>query len=115
MRVLQRLIQAENSDLFDVLEYISFARKPISRADRVAEAEAHIFALLDPQQREFLEFVLDKYIESGVDELDQEKLPGLLELKYHSVHDAAAKLGGTAAIRATFIDFQKYLYQRKAA
>ncbi|RCR68486.1 EcoAI/FtnUII family type I restriction enzme subunit R [Larkinella punicea] len=115
LRVLQRLIQAENSDLFDVLEYISFARKPISRADRVAEAESHIFALLDPQQKEFLEFVLDKYIESGVEELDREKLPGLLMLKYHSIPDAVAKLGGTAAIQSTFIDFQKYLYQQKAA
>ena len=112
---LQRLIQAENSDLFDVLEYISFARKPISRADRVAEAEPKIFALLSAQHREFLEFVLDKYIESGVGELDQSKLPGLLELKYKSVHDAADRLGGVASIRATFIDFQQYLYQYQVA
>ncbi|QMW01035.1 EcoAI/FtnUII family type I restriction enzme subunit R [Spirosoma foliorum] len=112
---LQRLIQAENSDLFDVLEYISFARKPISRADRVAEAESTIFALLTPQQKEFLEFVLDKYVESGVDELDQEKLPSLLELKYHSLNDAAERLGSVAAIRSTFIDFQKHLYEQKAA
>ncbi|SOD78704.1 EcoAI/FtnUII family type I restriction enzme subunit R [Spirosoma fluviale] len=112
---LQRLIQAENSDLFDVLEYISFARKPISRADRVAEAETTIFALLSPQQKEFLEFVLDKYVEGGVDELDQEKLPSLLQLKYNSLDDAKVRLGSVADIRATFIDFQKHLYQEKAA
>ena len=34
------------------------------------------------KQKEFLEFVISKYIETGVDELDQEKLPHLLELKY---------------------------------
>ncbi len=112
---LQRLVHAENSDLFDVLEYISFARKPISRADRVAEAEPQIFALLSPQQREFLNFVLDKYVEGGVDELDQDKLPSLLTLKYHSLDDAKARLGAVADIRATFIDFQKYLYQQKVA
>ena len=115
LAVLQRLVQAENSDLFDVLEYISFARKPISRADRVAGAESNIFALLNPQQKEFLEFVLDKYVESGVGELDQEKLPSLLELKYQSIHDAASQLGGVAAIRTMFIDFQKYLYSQRAA
>lgn len=112
---LQRLVHAENSDLFDVLEYISFARKPISRADRVADAESNIFALLNPQQKEFLDFVLDKYVQEGVGELDQEKLPGLLQLKYHSLDDAKAKLGPVADIRATFIDFQKYLYQENVA
>ena len=112
---LQRLVQAENSDLFDVLEYISFARKPISRADRVAGAETTIFALLSPRQKEFLEFVLDKYVESGVSELDQEKLPTLLELKYQSIQDAAGQLGGVSAIRTMFIDFQKHLYQEQAA
>jgi type I restriction enzyme, R subunit len=35
---LQQLINAENSDLFDVLEYISFAVKPITREIRVAES-----------------------------------------------------------------------------
>lgn len=115
LAALQRLIQAENSDLFDVLEYISFARKPISRADRVAEAEPKIFALLSPQHKEFLEFVLDKYVDGGVGELDQEKLPSLLTLKYRSLDDAKARLGAVADIRATFIDFQQYLYQQQVA
>ena len=112
---LQRLVKAENSDLYDVLEYISFARPPISRADRVARAKSTIFALLSPQHRDFLAFVLDKYVESGVGELDQTKLPGLLQLKYQSVNDAADQLGGVAAIRAAFIDFQQHLYPQLAA
>lgn len=88
---------------------------PISRADQDAGAESTIFALLNPQQKEFLKFMLDKYIESGVGELDQEKLPSLLELKYHSIPNAASQLGGVAAIRTMFIDFQQYLYSRQAA
>jgi len=51
----------------------------------------------------------------GVEELDQEKLPELLTLKYHALTDAAEILGGGENIRTTFIDFQKYLYERKAA
>jgi len=58
---------------------------------------------------------LSKYIETGVSELDQDKLPRLLELKYHSITDAAEALGGVESIRNTFIEFQKYLYQMKAA
>ena len=109
---LQKLINAEKSDLFDVLEYISFAIKPITREMRVAQAQAKIFRGLDNKQKEFLEFVLSKYIESGVEELDQEKLPDLLTLKYQAILDAEEILGGVENIRSTFIDFQKYLYEK---
>ena len=108
---LQKLINAEKSDLFDVLEYIFFAIKPITRETRVAQAQAKIFKGLDNKQKEFLEFVLSKYIESGVEELDQEKLPDLLTLKYQAIRDAEEILGGVDNIRATFIEFQKYLYE----
>lgn len=72
---IQKLINAEKSDLFDVLEYVSFAIKPITREERVLNAKPVIFAGLDDKQKEFLDFVLSKYIETGVEELDQEKLP----------------------------------------
>jgi len=55
--------------------------------------------LLDNKQKEFLEFVLSKYIESGVDELDQEKLPILLQNKYQSLGDAVDVLGDVPKIR----------------
>ena len=108
---LQQLIDAENSDLFDVLEYVSYAIKPISRAERASNARSKIFSLSNDKQKEFLDFVLSKYIESGVDELDQDKLPSLLELKYHTLSDAKQSLGEVESIRNTFIDFQRHLYQ----
>ncbi len=111
---LQKLINAEKSDLFDVLEYISFAIKPITREARVAEAQSDIFAELNSRQKEFLEFVLSKYIETGVEELAQEKLPELLKLKYHEIADAEEILGDVQNIRATFIGFQRYLYEHRA-
>ena len=52
-----------------------------------------IFAGLDDRQKDFLAFVLSKYIETGVGELDQDKLPSLLELKYHSIPDATEAPG----------------------
>jgi len=115
LTTLQKLINAEKSDLFDVLEYVSFAIKPITREERVINAKVNIFNGLDVKQKDFLDFVLSKYIETGVGELAQEKLPSLLELKYHSITDAAEELGGTDKIKNTFIDFQKYLYEIKAA
>ncbi len=115
LKTLQKVIDAEKCDLFDVLEFIAYSTRPVTRESRVASAQSSIFALLDPDQKEFLEFVLNKYIETGVEELDQEMLPNLLELKYHAVSDAAEKLGGVPRIRELFIEFQKHLYSERVA
>ena len=111
---LQKLVNAEKSDLFDVLEYISFYVQPITREQRVAEAKPKILAGLSLAQRDFLEYVLFKYISDGVDELDQSKLPKLLDLKYGSLTDAAERLGGVNAVRSLFMGFQKHLYEQQA-
>ena len=66
------------------------------------------------KQREFLAFVLDQYIRQGVGELDDEKLPHLIDLKYHAVADAATELGPVATIREMFIGFQKHLYEARS-
>src|SRR3989339_302575 len=107
---LQKLVDAEKSDLFDVLAYISFSIKPITRKERVNESRFDIFSKLDEKQREFIEFVLGKYIENGFEELDDEKLSKLLNLKYHTIADAEEILGDVDRIRSTFLDFQKNLY-----
>ncbi len=113
---LQKLMDAEKSDLFDVLEYVfNNEMKPITREARVAVTQATIFALLNDKQKEFIEFVLTKYIESGVDELDQEKLPTLLTNKYQSLEDAKGILGDVGNISKLFIEFQKHLYEQRVA
>ena len=111
LREMTRVIDAEKSDLFDVLAYIAYARKPLTRTERVASKKPRILPRYDPQLQRFLDFVLAQYESQGVGELDQEKLPSLLELKYHTVNDAADALGGIPAIRDAFIGFQRYLYE----
>jgi type I restriction enzyme R subunit len=116
LATLQKLIDAEKSDLFDVLEYVlNSDSKPMTREARVTAAQPSIVALLNYQQREFIDFVLSKYVESGVEELDQEKLPLLLTNKYNSLEDAKEVLGEVKNISSLFIEFQKHLYQPRAA
>lgn len=111
LEILQKLINAEDSDLYDVLSYISFATKPITREKRVEQNKNIIFESLDEKEKNFIGFVLENYVEKGVEELDEEKLPILLNLKYHAISDAETILGGVEKIRTTFFDFQKNLYQ----
>ena len=107
---LQRLVDAEKSDLYDVLAYIAFTTPPISRAERVAMHKDIIYGQFGGKQRAFLDFVLEQYVNQGVGELDQDKLPQLLELKYSAIADAVSELGGVSYIRDMFVGFQKYLY-----
>ena len=114
--ILQNLVDMEKSDLYDVLEYVFNGNHvAITREARAKAAEATIFSLLNDQQQEFIKFVLSKYIESGVEELDQEKLPILLTNKYQSLEDAKEILGDVGNISRLFIEFQEHLYKERVA
>ena len=104
------MINAEKSDVYDVLAYIAWAQTPISREERVDARRTFILGQYDAQQQDFLDFVLGQYVEQGVGELDKDKLPSLLELKYHAIGDAVAALGGAEQIRGVFVGFQEHLY-----
>lgn len=113
---LQKLVDMEKSDLYDVLEYVFNGDYiAMTREARAKAAEATIFALLNDKQKEFITFVLSKYIETGVDELGEEKLSILLESKYQTLPDALEVLGQVADIRKLFIEFQEHLYKQKVA
>ena len=106
---LRSLIHAEDSDLYDVLAYVAFSANPVKRSQRAEYAKSH-FGVYESKQRVFLDFVLKQYVESGVGELDDLKLPELLTLKYKAIADAKRELGDIPYIRDTFIGFQEYLY-----
>jgi len=109
---MQKIVDAEKSDLFDVLAYVAYALPTLTREERAARARVAISKRFNSKQQTFLEFVLAHYIGVGVDELDQEKLTPLLRLKYsNSISDAIADLGRPEEISKVFVGFQKYLYQ----
>jgi type I restriction enzyme R subunit len=112
---LQEMIDADSCDLFDVLEYISYARKPITRTERVSNAQSNIYTFLNEKQRDFIDFVLRNYVQDGVDELDITNLSSALTSKYGGIYEAQQALGEVDQIKKVFIDFQQYLYNEKIA
>ncbi len=112
MTEMQKIIDAEKSDLFDVLAHVAFALTPLTREERATGAKLEIRTHFDSKQQAFLDFVLAQYVKEGVGELNQDKLSPLLKLKYNNaIADAVADLGQPERIKHTFSDFQKYLYQ----
>jgi type I restriction enzyme R subunit len=110
---MQRIIEAENSDLFDVLAHVAYALPPIPRQERAENARLYIHSKFTSKQEVFLNFVLQHYVSTGVQELATEKLTPLLQLRYqNSIADALADLGPAAEIGQVFAGFQRYLYER---
>ena len=112
---MQKIIDAEKSDLFDVLAYVAYAVPSVTREVRAARAKTQITSMFTMKQQVFLDFVLQHYVAVGVEELDQEKLSPLLKLKYHAITDAVADLGQPEEIGKIFAGFQQYLYQQAVA
>jgi type I restriction enzyme R subunit len=111
LKEIQKLIDAKDSDIFDVLAYIAFAIDPITRKERAKKAQEEIVNNCGDRLREFLEFVLSHYEDIGIEELESENLPHLMELKYKTIEEAIERLGcSEEQIRATFLSFQGYLY-----
>jgi type I restriction enzyme R subunit len=113
---MQKIINAEKCDLFDVLAHVAYALPPCSREERAAIAKVGINANFNVKQQAFLDFVLSHYVNVGVDELDPDKLTSLLRLKYqNSIADALAELGRPEEIGRVFTGFQRFLYEETVA
>ena len=111
---LRQVINAENSDLFDVLQFIAYSNPAITRKERVDLAEDNIYNFINKDQVDFIRFVLNNYIKEGIDELDISNLPTIINAKYGSINEAQKELGSSSEIKEAFTEFQKYLYQKSS-
>jgi type I restriction enzyme R subunit len=112
---MQKIIDAENSDLFDVLAYVAYALPTVTRISRAATAKTAIRTHFNPKQQGFIDFVLTQYVQVGVEELASDKLAPLLRLKYNAIVDAVADIGQPNEISKVFAGFQQYLYPPSVA
>jgi type I restriction enzyme, R subunit len=108
---MRRLINAPDSDLFDVLAYIRFTSPPKTRSERAAAAQTGL-GNDGAEMHNFMLAVLRAYTTHGEDELALVKLSTLLVARYGTIADAKAKLGDISSIRAAFVDIQRELYSR---
>ena len=104
--------ERDKEKLFFIWHYVAYSREMVSRKNRAQMAESHL-SKYSGNQQDFLKFVLSQYVKSGVEELDDKKLPTLLELKYHTLADGIEKLGDVPSIRNAFIGVQENLYQSR--
>ena len=108
---MRRLIDAPNSDIFDVLAYVRFTLAPLRRSERASAARASGLGGYEREMREFLDYVLSSYVTNGTSELSSNKIGDFIRIRYGGTNDAQRVLGPIPAIREAFIAIQAHLYQ----
>jgi type I restriction enzyme R subunit len=104
---MQELIDAKDSDVYDVLRYVAYASEAMSRKTRVTATKPSINkAFSDYKQLEFINFILNKYVEDGTAELSPSKMRSLIELKYNTINDATIELGTPLKYAKRLLDFR---------
>ena len=109
LKQIRTLIDADDSDLLDVLEYIAYNIEPINRRERVRKVDAYRHSL-SAKEQEFVNYITDLYVRAGVEELAMEKLSAIIALKYGSVQDGVTQLGSIEVAKNTFLKVQQRLY-----
>ncbi|TCT29734.1 EcoAI/FtnUII family type I restriction enzme subunit R [Martelella mediterranea] len=111
MEDMRRLIDAPNSDVFDVLAYVRFTLAPLARAERAEAARSAGLGGYESEMRQFLDYVLTAYEARGIEELSLGKIRDFLRIRYGGTNDAKAALGPVSEIRKAFVDIQEHLFR----
>ena len=111
LKQIRSLIDADDCDLLDVLEYIAYQKKPVNRAARVQNAQLYT-GQQTPEQVAFIQYLVSVYVKAGIDELEADRLPKLMANKYGTILEGTNALGGIEQARGTFYNFQRSLYQQ---
>lgn len=112
---MQKAVEAQDSDLFDVLAYVAFAAPPVPRLDRAEAAKAATLKSVSDKQGAFIEFLLAQYVDRGIDELASSRLKLLLELRYGDTQNAFSEIGQPEKVRALFLEAQRGLFSQVAS
>jgi type I restriction enzyme, R subunit len=107
---IRRLVDAPDSDLFDVLSYVLFTSPPKTRHERAEGVRSAGLATESGDTRELLLAILRAYEARGESELATRKLGTFLMARYGSVNEAKKKLGGLPAVKGAFRSMQTTLY-----
>lgn len=112
---LKSMMNAEDSDIFDVLAYLSFNTPMKTRKERVVKVKSKekLFNIYsDYKAIDFLNFVLERYEQDGVEELGEDKLGDLIKLSsFGTIQDAEQAFGGLHQIKQAYNNLQANIYQ----
>lgn len=115
LEMTRRFLELEKCDMMDVLSFLAYNSTPIDRERRAQILMEEIRKECTEQQKEFVTYIMQLYVQNGFKELGEEKLPTLINMKYKTPFDAVNKLHMQPnQIREFFLDMQQQLYNGKS-
>ena len=109
---LKEIFEAVNSDIYDVLAHLSFNLDIKTRNERAIAVENSNFIekYHNEKAKDFIEFILEKYIKYGFKELEENKLSTLIEQSGFDKKDLMASFG-KFKIRDEYFGLQREIYR----
>ncbi len=107
---IRQLVDAVQSDLYDVLAYVLFTNPPKTRQDRASTLRDQRMSSFQGEMADLLLGILKAYEAKGESELATRKLGQFLTARYGSVGESKDKLGELATVREAFRRMQIALY-----
>lgn len=112
---LQKMFEAEQSDIFDLLTFISYNKELLTRNERANKTKSHKEFFNEYENikaQEFLYFVLERYKKDGIEELRRDKLSELIQLNgLGTTQDAGKVFGNINNLVSAFYQLQQVMYK----
>lgn len=109
---IRLLVDAQDSDLFDVLAYILFTTSPKTRHARAEILQEGGLDDFHDEMKTLLLSILNAYVADGESELANSKLVQFLTARYGSVSEGKAALGELTEVKDAFRRMQAGLYAK---
>ena len=107
----RNFLEMENCDMLDVLAYIAYNTKPLDRQRRAEILLKEVQDKCTKAQQSFVEYIMELYVRNGFKELGSDKLPTIINMKYHSPQDAVKVLNmQPERLKDFYWDLQRRLY-----
>ena len=109
---LKKIFEAEKSDIFDILAYISYGNEMKNRMERSKIAKSILEKYENPKAKDFLQFLLRLYEREWIMSFKKDGLSSKIELfNRWLAREIAAEFGWVQELKQAYYDLQKGIYE----
>lgn len=109
---LKKIFEAEKSDIFDILAYISYGNEIKNHTERSKIAKSILEKYENPKAKDFLQFLLGLYEREWIMSFKKEGLSSKIELfNRWLAREIAAEFGWVQELKQAYYDLQKGIYE----
>ena len=110
---LKKNFEAEKSDIFDILAYISYGNEMKNRDERSKIAKSILEKYENPKAKDFLQFLLELYEREWIMNFKKDGLSSKIELfNRWLAREIAAEFGWVKELKQAYYDLQREIYKK---